>query len=420
MITERMMLGWLHDYFIGNYQLPADVDVLKWPWPFKDVFLIADYLTMDGFAAVHEAFRSVVKDDDERNRLMRQFETAGEPAVHRTLAEIAENLPPVAWLWPNWLPRGMVSLLGAYQGTGKSFFVLDLARAIIAGDVWPDGAAVEKRGCVLYVEAEAIPQVTNQRAVELAVDRGHLYLLMADGGELLDLTQSRWQDQLIDMVHDLRPELVIIDSLTSISSVGQNSVEDTNRLLMFLVGLARFGNCGMLVIHHLRKPSGQSFLPGLSIHDFRGSGHITAMARTVLGLSVVQTGKQFSLNGPRRLDLVKTNLGPYPDSLGVELRREGERVQFVYGPAPDYERTETKADNVEDWLIEFLGENGPTRPAEVVDAAEEQGYGRTVVYAARRKLAARILNTEGYRSPKNCWCLPHQAAEQAEEDENEA
>ena len=32
--------------------------------------------------------------------------------------------------------------------------------------------------------------------------------------------------------------MIVIDSLTSISSAGQNSVEDTNRLLMFLVGLA--------------------------------------------------------------------------------------------------------------------------------------------------------------------------------------
>ncbi len=65
------------------------------------------------------------------------------------------------------------------------------------------------------------------------------------------------------------------------------------------------------------RAAAQRHLADGGIHDFRGSGHITAMARTVLGLSVVQTGKTFSLNGPRRLELVKTNLGPYPNPLGV-------------------------------------------------------------------------------------------------------
>ena len=131
---------------------------------------------------------------------------------------------------------GMLSLLGAYQGTGKSYFVLDLARGDprrgVAG--WGGGGT---RGKVIYVEAEAIPQVTNERAMKLGLDRNQLYLMMADNGELLDLTQPKWQDRLVDMATVVRPELIVIDSLSSISSIGQNSVEDTNRLLMFLVGL---------------------------------------------------------------------------------------------------------------------------------------------------------------------------------------
>ena len=40
---------------------------------------------------------------------------------------------------------------------------------------------------------------------------------------------------------------------------------------IFLVGLALCW-CGLLVLHHLCKPPGdQLSLPGMSIHDFRGS-----------------------------------------------------------------------------------------------------------------------------------------------------
>ena len=37
-----------------------------------------------------------------------------------SLEEMAEDLPPVEWLWPGWIPRRMLSLLGAAPGAGKS------------------------------------------------------------------------------------------------------------------------------------------------------------------------------------------------------------------------------------------------------------------------------------------------------------
>ena len=57
----------------------------------------------------------------------------------RSLAEIADQLRPVQWLWPGWLPLGMITLLAARPGTGKSLVALDLAHRIITGQAWPDG-----------------------------------------------------------------------------------------------------------------------------------------------------------------------------------------------------------------------------------------------------------------------------------------
>ena len=96
-----------------------------------------------------------------------------------------------------------------------------------------DGQPVEQIGNVIYVEAEGIPQVTNDWAKSLGLNRQRIWLMMAELGEMIDLTQPVWQDRLLDMATMLKPELIVIDSLTSISSAGQNSVEDTNRLLMF-------------------------------------------------------------------------------------------------------------------------------------------------------------------------------------------
>lgn len=412
MITERMQRNLIYRAFVAKEIESEEINLDGWRWPWREIVLAAerDAWMPIGTDVLHHAVQLVAGEDmDARRAWMAAIEEAAEPLQFPTLAEIAESLPPVSWLWPGWLPRGMLSLLGAYQGTGKSYFVLDLARTVIHGGMWPDGTAVETQGSVIYVEAEAIPQVTNERAVKLGIDRNRLWLMMAENGELLDLTQSRWQDRLVDMATTVRPQLIVIDSLTSISSIGQNSVEDTNRLLMFLVGLARYVDCGLLVLHHLRKPpGGQLSLPGMSIHDFRGSSHITAMARTILGLAVVQTGRQFSLNGARRLDLVKTNLGPYPDEgIGVQLETTGESVRFVYGaPASFDQEAESPGEKCEEWLLTYLEKHGPSRPGDVRQAAEAAGFTHGTLTRARKALSGAIRDTESnFRSPKNLWRL---------------
>lgn len=421
MLTERSQRRAIFQRFL-TAEKEATLDPAKFSEPWRTIYLLAerDEPVYGASAAYHYAVTAVADDDDHAADLRRQIDASSVPPHFPTLAEMAKNLKPVSWLWEGWIPRGMLSLVGAYQGAGKSYFVMDLARSIIAGAEWPDGTSVGRSAPVIYVEAEGIPTVTNERAQRLGIDRERLYMLVADNGQILDLTQRTWQDQLIDMVTMLQPELIIIDSLSTISTNGQNSVEDTTRLLMFLTGLAAYGNCGMLVIHHLRKPSsGQLSLPGVNIHDFRGSSHITAMARTVIGLSVLQTnGSQFSLNGPRRIELAKTNLGPYPEPLGVRLVEDGpDHVHFEYGDAPAAESDKTMVDRCAAWILEML-EGEDMKPSELIEMADEEGFGRRMVYRARKKLGDQVHNTHGKHSPHNKWTLsPEENTDSDDDDE---
>jgi putative DNA primase/helicase len=419
MITERMQANLLYRFFVQGEDCGNQINLADWRWPWREIFLHAEHeqdtyngviIGVTGRGFLRDAVKLVAGNDEEAARIWwATIQDSAEAPHFPTLAEIADTLQPVTWLWPGWIPRGMLSLLGAYQGTGKSYFVLDLVRTVIHGGPWPDGSPQERIGNAIYVEAEAIPQVTNERAQALGIDRHRLWMLMADNGEMLDLTQPRWQDRLLDMATIVEPGLIIIDSLSSISSVGQNSVEDTTRLMLYLVALARHCDCGLLVLHHLRKPpGGQLNLPGMSVHDFRGSGHITAMARTVLGLSVIQNGRQFSLNGPRRLDLVKSNLGPYPDGIGLKLEGDNTSMRFVYGEPVAFEDApqESTGDKCEEWLLGYLAEHGPSKPAEILSAGKDAGFTRDTIYRTRKALQAMIGNTEkNFRAPGNRWLL---------------
>ena len=52
----------------------------------------------------------------------------------QTFADTPER--QIAWLWPEVIPRGMVSLLGGKQGLGKSYLICDLAARISPCASW--------------------------------------------------------------------------------------------------------------------------------------------------------------------------------------------------------------------------------------------------------------------------------------------
>ena len=134
-----------------------------------------------------------------------------------SLQEMSSRFPPVDWLWPSWIPRGMLTLLGADPGVGKSLVALDLARRIIHGEPFPDGAPVTCPGSnVLIVDAEGAPTLLNQRAQAWDIDSTRLYLMLSpDRTGFIDLSQGEQLILLSRMIGNIRPSLVIVDSLAA-------------------------------------------------------------------------------------------------------------------------------------------------------------------------------------------------------------
>jgi hypothetical protein len=326
---------------------------------------------------------------------------------------VAGGLPPVRWLWPSWLPRGMLSLLGAAPGAGKSLVALDLARRLTGGGPFPDGTPVpDQERPVLYVDAESVPQIQNQRALAWGMDRSRLFLMMPDDPyEAIDFGSPAHQDLLVDMCYHLEPHLVVIDSLGAIHLKGENNVEDVRAVLGYLCAVAQEFDLSLLLIHHLRKRGRERFLPPVDVvaaDEFRGSSHIVAMARSVLALSHVQVGPEPDRNGPRRLEIVKTNLCRYPPALGVAFESRGGGAPVLrYGDPPRPYRRPTRTDDCAAWLLQHLEEAGePLRPKDVIQAAAEAGFSPATVRRARNQLGDRIVDAgSSPLDPKKRWKL---------------
>ncbi len=348
--------------------------------------------------------------EDLRAKLDAALDGGGGVPSCPTLADLRPTLRPIRWLWKRWLPQGLLSMLIALSGAGKTWVALDLARRVIMGEPWPDGSPMPEEFAgrpVLYVDAENIPDVLNARLSAWAVDPTRLLLMRPERYKVLDLLDPANADLMLSTMWRHRPGLVIVDSLGMITLKGENHIEDVRGVLTFLAGAAAEFDCGLLLNHHTRKRSPLAVASELTMDDARGCGHIIHTARAFIGLDVVQPGPEPVANAPRRLSMLKTTAGIRPEPLGFELApMEDGNMYLKYGAAPQAYRAPVEQDKCASWLVDTLEAHGrEMKPAEILALAREMKYGERMVHRARTALGSRIEDTVGRRKPGNTWRL---------------
>jgi hypothetical protein len=356
------------------------------------------------------------------------------PSLH----DASEQVPPVDWLWPAWIPRGTLTLFGAAPGAGKSLVALDLARRLIHGEPFPDGAPVPCPGRnVLIVDAEGPPALLDQRARAWQIDSRRLFVLPAPGsGDRVDLTRQSQLLLLAEMCLQIGPALIVVDSLAAAAPRAETSLPAAHTLLDFLATIAQAGRFAILIIHHLRKrrsPGHARPASHLTASDLRGSSHLAAAARSILALSLpagvpTTPGSPLLVPEPedapastapqahppsrpgelRRLEVVKTNLCRQPPPLGLIFEGQDMAVPTLrYTEYIEPSPPSTQLDLCARWILQFLAEAGePVKPADVVRAATEMGFPRRTLYRARQALGAAILDLgSSLHDPHKRWTL---------------
>lgn len=421
MLTESMQIQAIADRLAG---MPVDADAREFDMPWK-----LCWQALDSAQAGQEvqALQSATAGLVDQQKILESILAVrpGYRPIIPSLKDIAATLDPIEWVWDGWIPRGLITVLAASQGSGKSFVATDLAWRIIHDQGFPDGSSVRRPGAnVIYVDAEMVPQILNERAGHYGLDRSRLFVMLPDPGEMIDLGREYYQKKLTEMAARLQPELIIIDSLSSVHTGGQNNVEDVRALLGYLIRLASAARCGLLLIHHIRKPpgGGQRMMNlDLGMEDVSGSSFITQQARVVISLRVTQTGPDFDPNGPREFKMIKTNLGLYRKPLGLSfmpLEPTGVRLDWQV-EAPKVYKELSLLDECMEWLEDLLRANSAgMKPMDVVAEGKVEGYSRAVVYRARKELRGKIENTIGHKAPNNCWKWAGAIENDAEEGES--
>lgn len=414
MLTHRRQQQVIADLIHG---IESDIDLEQLEEPYEQIFKWVE--GYDSQTAYQHLIR--LKMQDETLAGVIDGILACEPGERRefpSLKAMGANMPQSTWFWEGWIPRGMMTLLAAWPGIGKTYVAQYLAHCITDGQPAPDGQALDIRtGNVIYVDAEGFLPDLYERGMAWGMNMDKIFPMVHPPRELLDMNDHKYQDDLIDMCYEMRPDLVVIDSLSSVNARGENNIEDIRQILNFFLELAGAFDLAEILVHHLRKPSGGSTRP-VSMHDLRGSGHLSAMARAFLGLDILNPSDP---NGPRVLKLLKKNRGKIRKPISIQFSDAPGNPNVAalsFGQLDIFEQPESKTDQCAEWLVETLSE-GEQAWGDLLEMGKEAGYARMTILRARENLGNFIIDTLGARLANNKWALNPDLNEIYEESESQ-
>jgi len=328
-----------------------------------------------------------------------------------------DNVAPEAvhWLWPGYLARGKLTLLGGDPELGKSLILIDAAARQSTGAHWPNGPRARVGGTFMVCSEDGIADTVRPRAEAAGADLKKLHIFESTvirGGKRRTFSL---QDDLellgraIDKTGGVT--LICIDAITSY--MGQIDSHRTTDVRAVLEPLARFAEAHGIAILGVTHPPKAA--QGNALRAFTGSFAFVAAPRIVF----------FVTNEPetdRRLLLpVKNNIGPKARGIGYYI---GTRTIACHIIAPHImwsdEPVDVTADEAiaannvagksggssfkeaENFLSDLLA-NGPVGAKEGEEAAEANGISRRTL--ARAKKALGVKSEKGDFEGGWAWSL---------------
>jgi hypothetical protein len=256
--------------FIGKVPMPDGCTVNGWDVSnaLQDGFTLNDFIT-----AAAESHRPAVEKQQRENPLRSHLVSTDD---------LLERAPDyVEWLVNDILTANELFLLAAPPRGGKTLFSMGLSKAVACGTKFLDRPTMQ--GPVIYVNLEDADAKIKER-VEAQQWPAGTPVHWLDSFKLSQLPD------LIEIIEDLQPRLVVLDTMTRIRSEGvSESSAEIGLVLEPLQECAKRCNTCILLIHHTKKINVDEGDLLEAADSIRGSSAIRATCR---GTLVIAPGKE--------------------------------------------------------------------------------------------------------------------------------
>lgn len=237
-----------------------------------------------------------------------------------SVADVLSNpAPPPRWAWEGFLPRGVVSMLGAHGGTGKSTVALMLAVCADLGR--PLFGVPVDQGPALFVSLEDSGHVVRHRLAAICrawnIDPKTLHRLrIVDGTSNPELftAEGRGSGHVTAVFNELRElvqsggfSLVVIDNASDAFGADEIQRVQVRAFVRSLATLAADNDAAVLILAHVDKNTSRA----RKAEGGEGYSGSTAWHNSVRSRLFMSRAE----DGTLTLEHQKNNLGPLRDPL---------------------------------------------------------------------------------------------------------
>jgi len=337
------------------------------------------------------------------------------------------QMQAISWIWPGWLARGKMHLIGGQPGTGKTTIALALAAIITQAGVWPDGYTSPLGKVVIWSGEDDPADTLLPRLLAAGADPDNIFFV--------ETAIERGQERPFDPAKDLPAlrdailstggvKLIIVDPIVSAVAGDSHKNTETRRALQPLADLAAEIGAALIGITHFTKgTSGRE-----PIERVNGSIAFGALARVVMVAAKEQPGEDGTSR--RIFARAKSNIGPDEGGFAYSLEQMavpdhdeiiasvaifGEKIEgsareilaAAEGDDQDERRGGDAQREAEDFLRDLLS-GGPVCVKQIKTSARDAAQSwRTIERAkAALSIAARKDGPDGSWT----WRLPDETA----------
>lgn len=326
---------------------------------------------------------------------------------------------PIKWLWRDYIPLGMYTVLAGDGDTGKSAMLIDFCARVTSASMWPDGRGRAPRGRVILFNIEDNKRLILKARLEAAgvdLDLIRVYSrtwTYEDGTEdPIDFTQKEHRDILEAMIAADDAALVVIDPIVSyMHGVNLNDENEVRAVLDPLSEIAGKRNCAIIGnMHHGKGHKNAGNVNASILHSVA----MVNVPRSVL--QVASTDEELETRHVRVFEQTKYNVSEYQPPLqyiievvdmqtgkviphGTIVEDPSTRIKYLGRATTSIRELRSERPNkpgpddevcreAERFYQEYLAK-GPQPSSKIRDAARAEGHSNRTLARARVKLAIR-------------------------------
>jgi len=193
--------------------------------------------------------------------------------------------PEIAWAIDGVLYDNSLTMLGAFAGKGKTMLAMEIERAIASGEPFLGRFAVNRTGNVLVIDEENSLADLHSRMLDMQIDpKLPIYYLSFQG---ITIDDNNCFAALQAVVSELKPALVVIDSLIRVHGGKENEADSMAPVMKRLRAIVNMGT-NVLILHHHRKGKGDI--------EERARGSSDIVGSIDVELALVQKGNHLELS----------------------------------------------------------------------------------------------------------------------------